>query len=110
MRVEKAHRGRGCSGAGRKKGHYREEKKERWRNKRRKAPGAGRRIGEESGRGMGGDRNENERAAGWEGGAPASASARRAPALAFSPVARTHFVTITGPSLGPNCFPQIVVL
>lgn len=58
--------------------------------------GSGRRIGEESGRGMEGDRNENERAAGREGGAPASASARCAPALAFSPVARAHFVTITG--------------
>lgn len=59
---------------------------------------------------MGGDRNENERAAGRAGGAPASASPRRAAALALSPAARTHFVTITGPSLGPDCFPQIVVL
>lgn len=59
---------------------------------------------------MGGDRIENERAAGRAGGAPASASPRRAPALALSPAARTHFVTITGPSLGPDCFPQIVVL
>ena len=59
---------------------------------------------------MGDDRNENERAAGRAGGAPTSASLRCAPALALSPAARTHFVTITGPSLGPDCFPQIVVL
>lgn len=59
---------------------------------------------------MGDDRNVNARAAGRAGGAPACASPRRAPALALSPAARTHFVTITGPSLGPDCFPQIVVL
>lgn len=53
---------------------------------------------------MGGDRNENERAAGRAGGAPASASPRRAPALALSPAARTHFVTITGAVTRPGLF------
>lgn len=59
---------------------------------------------------MGGDQNENEGVAGRVRGASASASPHRAPALALSPAARTHFVTIKGPSLGPDCFPQIVVL
>lgn len=47
---------------------------------------------------------------GWARGAPAFASPCLAPALALSPAVRTHFVTITGPSLGRDCFPQIVVL
>ena len=106
----------GRGGAGRGGGGWRravtERKgKERWRNKRGEARGAERRkIGEESRRGMGDDLNENERVGGQTGGAPTSASPRRAPARARSPGARTHFVTITGPSLGLDCFSQIVVL
>lgn len=50
------------------------------------------------------------RGAGMARGSPACASPCRAPSLALSPAVRTHFVTITGPSLGRDCFPQIVVL
>lgn len=67
---------------------------------------------EESGgerRGLRGDRNENEGCRGGRGAPrPRLAPPRSRPAL--SPAARAHFVTITGPSLGRDCFPQIVVL
>jgi hypothetical protein len=58
---------------------------------------------------MRGDRNENRGdRVGERSPCLRLALPRSRPTL--SPAVRTHFVTITGPSLGRDCFPQIVVL